>query len=336
MSAAGPAVPATMRAVRYGGVGGAEVISIEQVDTPQPRGGQVLIKVAAAGMNFADIERRRGRYLEATPLPYIPGSEIAGTVVALGQGVEAKGWLAVGARVMGMCPSGGYAEYVAAPMQLLAPAPATLSDEEAAALPVQGLSAYHLLKTSARLAEGETVLVTAAAGGVGTLAVQVARLLGAGKVIAAAGSDDKAEFLAGLGADAFINYQTQDITERVKALTGGKGADVILEPVGGAIYSQCEAALARFGRLVTFGQAGGQPAQVDTIRLMRRNAAVIGFWLSTLPPARIAEGMQALSDWIAEGKLRIIVGATYPLDEVARAQDDMLARRTRGKVTLTV
>lgn len=336
MSSATPAIPVTMRAIRYVGAGGPEVIRLEEIPVPQPGEREVLVKVAAAGVNFADIARRYGRYLERTPIPYTPGSEIVGEVVALGPGVAAEGWLRVGARVMGMCASGGYAQYAATSPRLLAPAPAGLKDAEAAALPVQGLTAYHLLKTTARLAEGESVLVNAAAGGVGTLAVQVARVMGASKVIAAVGSDDKGDLLRSLGADAVVNYSTEDLTERVRALTDGKGANVILEPVGGEVYAKSEAALASFGRLVVFGQASGKPGQIDPARLMRRNAEVSGFWLATLPPRMIAEGIAALGGWLAEGKLRVIVGATYPLADAARAQEDMEARRTRGKLALLV
>jgi NADPH2:quinone reductase len=328
--------PTTMRAIRYQAAGGPEVIALEQVAVPQPGQGEALVKVGAAGVNFADIARRYNRYLEATPTPYIPGSEIVGTIVALGPETPEHGWLRVGARVVGLCASGGYAEYVATSTRMLAPAPAGPSDAELVALPVQGVTAYLLLKTSARLAQGDTVLVNAAGGGVGVLAIQVARLLGAGKIIASAGSDDKAELTRSLGADAFINYRTEHLTERVRALTDRKGADVILEPVGGEVYAQSEAALAPFGRLVTFGQASGQPGQVDMARLMRRNAAVIGFWLATAPGRMIAEAMQALSGWLTDGTLRIIIGGVYPLEEAARAQEDMEARRTHGKLALLV
>lgn len=329
-------LPATMRAIRYQAAGGPEVIRLDQVPVPQPRQGEALIQVAAAGVNFADISRRYNHYLEATPTPYIPGSEIVGMVVALGPDTPESDWLRVGARVVGLCASGGYAEYVATSARMLAPAPAGVSDAELVALPIQGVTAYHLLKTSGRMAAGETVLINAAGGGVGVMAIQVARLLGAGKIIAAAGSDDKAELTRSLGADEFINYRSEHLTERVREITGGNGADVILEPVGGEIYARSEAALAPFGRLALFGRASGEQAEVDTSRLMRRNAAVIGFWLATIPGHMTVEGMQALGAWLAEGKLRIILGGVYPLEEAARAQEDLEGRRTHGKLALTV
>ncbi|MDE3231513.1 MAG: zinc-binding dehydrogenase, partial [Chloroflexota bacterium] len=139
-----------------------------------------------------------------------------------------------------------------------------------------------------------------------------------------------------LGAHEFINYRTENLTERVKALTDGKGADVILEPVGGDIYHQSEQALASFGRLVVFGAASGQPGQIDPLRLMRRNASVVGFWMATLPGRMIAEGMGAMAGWLAQGELRIISGGVYPLAEAAQAQRDLEARRTRGKLALVM
>lgn len=329
-------VPTTMRAIRYRAAGGPEVITLDQARVPQPAKGEALVRVGAAGVNFADIARRYNRYLEATPFPYIPGAEIAGTLVALGPDTPESDGLRVGARVVGLCAAGGYAEYVATPLRMLAPAPAGPSDAELVALPVQGVTAYHLLKTSARLAQGESVVINAAGGGVGVLAIQVARLLGAGMILAAAGSDEKAELVRSLGADKFINYRAERLSERVRAETDGKGANVILEPVGGEVYRQSEAALASFGRLIVFGQASGQAPAVDAARLMRRNAAVIGFWLATLPGSMIAEAMQALGGWLAEGKLRIILGGVYPLEEAARAQEDMEARRTHGKLALTI
>jgi NADPH2:quinone reductase len=336
MSSTTPTTPTTMRAIRYQAAGGPEVITLEQTPVPQPAKGEALVKVGAAGVNFADIARRYNRYLEATPIPYIPGSEIAGVIAALGPDTPESDGLRVGARVVGLCASGGYAEYVATSLRMLAPAPAVPSDAELVALPVQGVTAYHLLKSSARLAQGESVLINAAGGGVGVLAIQVARLLGAGMILAAAGADEKGELTRSLGADAFINYRTEQLTERVRELTDGKGANVILEPVGGAVYKQSEAALASFGRLITFGQASGQAPVVDTTRLMRRNAEVIGFWLATLPGSMIAEAMQALAGWLADGKLRIILGGVYPLEAAAHAQQDMEARHTHGKLALTI
>ncbi|HUY78801.1 MAG TPA: NADPH:quinone oxidoreductase family protein [Ktedonobacterales bacterium] len=334
--AAETSIPATMRAIRYHQLGGPEVLQLDELPTPTPQAGEALIKVAAAGVNYADTRRRIGQYLEATPLPYIPGSEIAGTVVALGEGVPADGPVQVGSRVMALCASGGYAEYIALPARSLAPAHDALDMTEAAGLPLQGLTAYHTLHTSARMQPGETTLVNAAAGGVGTLAVQLAKLGGAGKVIAAASSAEKLALAQSLGADALINYATEDLTAQVRALTEGKGVDIVLESVGGEVFNRSLASLAVFGRLVTFGQASGQAGTVETARLMRRNAALIGFWLAILPPRMVQQGLQALIGYLTAGQLRVIVGATYPLAEAARAHADLEARGTTGKLVLTM
>lgn len=329
-------IPATMRAIRYHRLGGPEVLQLDEIATPTPQAGEALIKVAAAGLNYADTRRRIGQYLEPTPLPYIPGSEVAGTVVALGADTPADGFVRVGSRVMTLCPSGGYAEYVAVPLRMLAPAPDGMDLTAAAALPLQGLTAYHTLHTSARMQPGETVVVNAAAGGVGTLAVQLAKLGGAGKVIAAAGSAEKLALARSLGADEGINYVTDDLAAQVRALTDGKGADIILESVGGQVFNRSLASLALFGRLVTFGQASGQPGTVETGRLMQRNASLIGFWLAILPNRMMVEGMQALMGYLASGQLRVVVGATYPLADAARAQADLESRHATGKLVLTM
>ena len=329
-------IPATMRAIRYHSLGGPEVLQLDEIATPSPQAGEALIKVAAAGLNYADTRRRIGQYLEPTPLPYIPGSEVAGTVVALGADTPADGFVRVGSRVMTLCPSGGYAEYVAVPLRMLAPAPDGMDMAMAAGLPLQGLTAYHTLHTSARMQPGETVVVNAAAGGVGTLAVQLAKLGGAGKVIAAAGSAEKLALARSLGADEGVNYVTDDLAAQVRALTDGKGADIILESVGGQVFNRSLACLALFGRLVTFGQASGQPGTVETGRLMQRNASLIGFWLAVLPNRMMVEGMQALMGYLASGQLRVIVGATYPLADAARAQTDLESRNATGKLVLTM
>jgi len=329
-------IPATMRAIRYHAVGGPEVLQLDELTTPQPQAGEVLLRVRASGLNYADIARRYGRYLEPTPLPYIPGSEVAGEIVALGPDVAPQGGMQVGAAALALASSGGYAEYIALPARTVVPLPAGFDMAQAAALPLQGLTAYSILHLSGRMQPGETVLVNAAAGGVGTLAVQLAKLGGAGRVVAAAGSDEKLALARELGADETINYATEDLAERVRAITEGKGADVILEPVGGEVFNRSLAALARGGRLVTFGQASGQPGTVDTGRLMARNASVVGFWLAILPARQMAEGMQALMTALGAGKLRVIIGGTYPLADAARAQTDLESRRTTGKLVLTV
>ncbi|WP_052889729.1 quinone oxidoreductase family protein [Thermogemmatispora carboxidivorans] len=323
-----------MKAIRINETGGPEVLHLEEMETPQPRQGEVLIKVAAAGVNYADLAQRQGTYLTRTRTPTTLGFEVAGTVVALGEGVTAP---APGTRVAAFA-TGGYAEYATARAETVFPIPESLDFVRAAALPVQGVTAYQLLHDSARLQAGESVLVHAAAGGVGTFAVQLAHLLGAGQVIGTASSEEKLEYIRRLGADWAINYSQENWTEQVKQATGGRGVDVLLEMVGGSIAEQSLRCLAPFGRMVVFGAASGQIVQFSGIQLMYKNQEIIGYWLSAWlsRPQQIAFAMQELTRYLAAGQLTIFVGQTFPLEEAANAHRAIAERRTTGKVVLTV
>ncbi|WP_069803944.1 quinone oxidoreductase family protein [Thermogemmatispora onikobensis] len=323
-----------MKAIRIYETGGPEVLRLEEIETPQPRQGEVLIKVAAAGVNYADLAQRQGTYLTRTRTPTTLGVEVAGTVVALGEGVTAP---SPGTRVAAFA-TGGYAEYATARAETVFPIPETLDFVRAAALPVQGVTAYQLLHDSARLQAGESVLVHAAAGGVGTFAVQLAHLLGAGQVIGTASSEAKLEYIRRLGADQAINYSQENWTEQVKQATGGRGVDVLLEMVGGSIAEQNLRCLAPFGRMVVYGAASGQIVQFSGIQLMYKNQAIIGYWLSAWlsRPQQVAFAMQELTRYLAAGQLTISVGQTFPLEEAANAHRAIAERRTTGKVVLTV
>jgi len=319
-----------MQAIRIYETGGPEVMLLEEVETPVPGQGEVLIKVAAAGVNYADLAQRQGAYLTRTRTPMTPGFEVAGTIAALGPGVSAP---AVGTRVIAFV-NGGYAEYAVASAFTIIPIPENLDFAHAAAFAVQGLTAYQTLRESGRLQEGESVLVQAAAGGVGTLAVQLARLMGAGKVIGTASNEQKLDLVRRLGADAAINYTQDDWVEQVKKASGGHGVDVVLEVVGGAIADQCLQCLAPFGRMVIIGAASGQRAQFSAIQLMYKNLSVVGYWLAARMsrPDRIAAAAVELMQYLATGTLQIIVGQTFPLAEAAEAHRAIAARRTTGKV----
>jgi NADPH2:quinone reductase len=310
-------------------------MNLEEIDTPKPGAGEVLIRVMAAGVNYADLAQRKGAYLTPTRLPLTLGMEVAGVVEALGAGVAG---LPVGTRVAALV-GGGYAEYAVATAGGVIPIPSGLDFAHAAAFPLQGLTAYQLLKESARLQTGESVLVHAAAGGVGTLAVQLAKLMGAGTVIGTASTEEKLDLARELGADVGINYTEDDWVDRVRAATGGNGVQIVLEMVGGRIAQQSLQCLTPFdGRMVVFGSASGEVAQFSGRDLMNRNIAVLGYWLSPWMsrPAQIAGAMQALMGYLDTGKLRIIVGQTYPLAEAAAAHQAMAARQTTGKVVLVV
>jgi NADPH:quinone reductase len=323
-----------MKAIRIHETGGPEVMHLEEVETPTPAQGEVLIKIAAAGVNYADLAQRQGAYLTRTRTPMTMGFEVAGTIEALGPGVSAP---PVGTRVIAFV-EGGYAEYAVASASTIIPIPENLDFAHAAAFAVQGLTAYQTLRESGRLQPGESVLVQAAAGGVGTLAVQLARLMGAGKVIGTASNEQKLDLVRRLGADAAINYTQDDWVEQVKKATGGRGVDVVLEVVGGDIAGQCLQCIAPFGRLVVIGAASGQRAQFSAIQLMYKNLSVVGYWLTTWlsRPDRIAAATIELMQYLATGTLQIVVGQTYPLADAAEAHRAIAERRTTGKVVLLV
>lgn len=313
-----------MRAIQIGRYGGPEVLEVVELPDPQPRPDQVLIDVAGIGVNYADTHLADGSYLTNPELPHVPGSEVIGRA-------------ANGRRVMALTGSGGYAEKALAPAALSIEVPEGIDDGAALAILVQGLSAWHLLRTSAQLQPGETVVVNAAAGGVGSLAVQLAKIFGAGRVIATASSPDKQKLALDLGADVAVDGAAGGYTERVVEANNGKRVDVILDAVGGPVFAAAFEALGQFGRLVTFGAASREaPAAIEPARLMKRNLSVIGFWLSPAlaRPGMFAEPLTELLQLVAAGRLRPVVGAEYPLADARRAHEDLLARRSTGKLIL--
>jgi NADPH:quinone reductase len=323
-----------VKAIRIDETGGPEVMHLEEIETPKPKAGEILIKVAAAGINYADLAQRAGAYLTPTRTPTTPGAEIAGTVAALGAGVNSP---VEGTRVAAFC-NGGYAEYAISQATMVIPIPSGIDFIHAAAFPVQGITAYQLLHESARIQPGESVLVHAAAGGVGTLAVQLAKVMGAGTVVGTASNKNKLDLIHRLGADVPINYTEQDWVEQVNNATGGKGVDIILEMVGGQIAEQSLKCLAPFGRMVIYGAASGRISQFSGIQLMYKNQAILGYWLTSQlsRPERIAQAVMDLMQYLSTGKLEIIVGQTFPLEQAADAHRAIAERKTTGKVVLLV
>jgi NADPH2:quinone reductase len=313
-----------MRAIQVQEFGGPEVLRLVEIPVPEPGDGEVLIRVTRAGINFADTHQRRNEYLAAAHLPLIPGAEVAGVRDDTGE------------RVVAMCGTGGYAEYATAPEALTVPVPDGVEDGAALALLLQGLTAWHLYRTSARVQPGESVVVHAAAGGVGSLAVQLGRPMGAGRVIATASSEEKRALALELGADAAVDAAPDGLADRLIEANGGTRVDVVFEMAGGEVFEQSLSALAPFGRVIAYGNASGEANTVATGRLMRRSAAVVGFWLMHLVGRRemVAEPLADLFARAARGELRAVVGATYPLADAARAHTDMQARRTTGKLLL--
>jgi NADPH2:quinone reductase len=312
-----------VKAIQIEEFGGPEVLRHIEIPDPEPGEGEVVVEVARAGVNFADTHTIRDDYLARQSLPLIPGGEIAGRT-------------ADGRRVAAMLVSGGYAERVAVPEAALVPIPDRVSDDQAAALLLQGLTARSLLRVSARLEPGESVVVGGAAGGTGSLAVQLAKRLGAGRVIALASSDRKRELALRLGADAAVDSRAADLNAEILDANGGEQVDVVLEMSGGEVFDACLAALAPFGRLVTFGIASRQQNTVRSGDLMRTSRAVVGFWLVHLfrRPNELRAGIAELLGAVAAGELEVVIGGTYPLSDARRALEDIDARRTEGKLLL--
>lgn len=324
---------ASMKAVNVEEFGEPGVLIYGEAERPAPGEGEVLIEVKSAGINYADTMRRRNQYVERQTLPFTPGSEVAGVVSELGQGIEG---LSVGDRVVTLLGTGGYAEYAVAPAASVIPLPEGLGFDEAAAIPLQGLTAYHCIKTSGALQPGESVLVHAAAGGVGSLAVQMAKLLGAGTVIATASTPEKLELAESLGADVLIDYTEDGWVEQVREATGGKGADVILEMVGGDFLAQNLKCLNVFGRMVVFGAASGERGSIVPVDLMKRCHAIVGFYLPQIlgRPDLLGPSLQEVLGWISTGEVKLIIGGAYPLEDVATAHADLEGRKTTGKLLL--
>jgi NADPH:quinone reductase len=311
-----------VKAIQIEEFGGPEVLQVTEVPDPEPPDGQVVVDVARAGMNFADTHQIRNDYLAEQSLPMIPGGEISGTTPD-------------GRRVAAIMSGGGYAQKVAVPEAWLVPLPDEVSDEQAAGLLLQGLTAHALLHFCAHVEKGETVVVEAAGGGTGSLAVQLAKHAGA-KVIALASSEEKHELCRRLGADATADSRADDLKQAILEANGGDRVDVVLHMSGAGFEAEL-GALGSLGRIVVFGNAARQPNKVATNYLLQTSKSVMGFWLVPL----IAQRRELLGSMIAEllgavaaGELEVVIGGVYPLSEAARAHTEMQERRTTGKLLL--
>lgn len=329
-----------MKAIRVHELGGPETLRLDELPIPRPGPGRVLIRVAVSGLNFADTAIRRGRFVMQPALPYVPGFEVAGTVVARGAGVDPERF-PLGSRVAALTlDGGGYAEFVVARAAHTIALPTTLSFEEGAAFPLQGLSAYHALTTMGRLRAGETVAVLAAAGGVGTLALQLARLLGAGRVIALVGGPEKLRLVRELGADDAIDYLRENFPARINEITEGRGADLIVESVGGTYLERCFECLAVMGRVITLGNTSGVQADLNGVwsRLRNRSQALIGLHLSAVldRPELREPSIQTLLQLLTGRQLQVVIGGVFRLEEASAAQAMLENRRSIGKILLRV
>jgi NADPH2:quinone reductase len=311
-----------MRAIQVHEFGGPEVMNLVELPDPQAGDGMVVVDVQRAGINFADTHATRDDYLAPQSLPMVPGGEISGRTPD-------------GRRVAALLAGGGYAERVAVPESWLVPVPDEVSDDVAAGLLLQGLTAHALVNRCAALQEGETIVVQAAAGGTGTLAVQLAKRAG-GRVIALASSEDKRELAARLGADATVDSRAEDLKGAILEANDGDPVDAVLEMAGGPSFEACLRTLAPFGRMVVFGIASREPNRVDTGHLLRNSRAVMGFWLMHLVPQRkvVAAMVADLLAAVQASELEVVIGDVYPLSDVRRAHEDLAARRTQGKLLL--
>jgi NADPH:quinone reductase len=312
-----------VRAVQIDEFGGPEVLKVVDLPKPEPSDGQVLIEVSRAGMNFADTHQRENSYLARYETPLVLGGEVAGRTED-------------GRRVVAMVPSGGYAEYALAHEAAVFPIPDGVDDGAALALLIQGLTAWHLYRTSAKLAEGESVVIISGAGGVGSLAVQLGHPFGAGRVIATASTEEKRALTLELGADAAVDPATEDFKEALIEANGGNRVDVVFEMAGGRVFEQSAEALAPFGRIVAYGIASREQNTLETGRLMRKSRSVVGFWLMHCLGRRdmIEEPLADLFGRTARGELKPQMGETYALSDVRRAHEDLQGRRTSGKLLL--
>ncbi|SDH09276.1 quinone oxidoreductase family protein [Microbacterium pygmaeum] len=313
-----------MRAIQVTEFGGPEVLVLAEVPRPQPGPDDVLIAVERAGINYADTHQAENSYLAGSSLPMIPGGEVVGRA-------------ADGRRVVALVDGGGYAEYAVASERQTFAVPDGVDDLSALALLVQGATAWLLLSHTTRLQAGESVVVHAAAGGVGTLAVQLARRLGAGRVIATASSAHKRELAVSLGADTAIDAASENLTEAIREANGGRRVDVILDMTGGRTTDQSVAALAPFGRLAFYGMASRRsPTPIAPASLLSHSTSISGMWLPHAfgVPGLMPHVMEELFALVADGSLRVIAGGEYPLAEARRAHEDLRSRRTSGKLLL--
>jgi NADPH2:quinone reductase len=310
-----------------------EGLRYAELSDPAPGPGEVLIEVRAIGCNFFDILMIQGRYQVKPPLPFVPGGEIAGVIRALGAGVCD---LAVGERVFAMIGYGGYASLAVAPAATVSRMPPAMPFEHAAAFGIAYQTAYFALVYRAALRAEETLLVHAAAGGVGLAAVQIGRALGA-RVLATAGAPEKCALARAQGATEAYSYRTPDWVEKVRAATGGRGADVIYDPVGGDVFDLSTKCIAFGGRLLVIGFASGRIPTIEANRILLKNIAIVGLHWGAYrihDPARIGAAQAALFALYAAGAVTPVVSATHPLRSAAAALAEIISRRSVGKVIL--
>jgi NADPH2:quinone reductase len=312
-----------MKAIQITEFGGPDVMHLVDLETPTPGAGQELITVSSIGINYADTHQTENSYLFPQKLPLIPGVEVVGTTAS-------------GVRVLALVEGGGYAQEVVTYSAAMVPVTEGVSNEQALCMLVQGSTAWHVLKTFGHLQPGETVVVHAAAGGVGTIAIQLAKMWGA-KVIAVASSEGKRALATSLGADAVVDATQENLGEAIRAANGGKRVNLVLEMVGGKTFDDSLEILAPFGRLVVYGMASRvAPTIIQPASLMGGSKTITGFWLQHCFGKKelMNDVIEQLFALVVEGKLKPVIGATYPMSQAAIAHKAMRSRETTGKITL--
>jgi NADPH:quinone reductase len=316
---------------------GVDALQWKDLPTPQPKAGEVLVEVKAASLNFPDLLIVQNKYQHKPPLPFVPGSEFAGVVAAVGAGVT---HLQVGQRVACLAGTGGFGTHTLAPAARCVALPPAFPFVDAAAFIMTYATSYHALVDRAALKAGETVLVLGAAGGVGTAAIQVAKAVGA-HVIAAASSDDKCELCRSIGADATINYTREAVPnafrDAIKSATNGKGPDVVYDPVGGEFAEPAFRSIAWRGRYCVIGFAAGPIPSLPLNLPLLKGASVVGvFWgeLARREPASAAATLQELAHWYADGRIKPVIDRTMPMAELKAAYERMGSRAVQGKLVL--
>lgn len=327
-----------MRAVQFAEFGKPEVLKLVDVERPRPKVDEVLIEMIATGVSYVDVRTRQGAYNRAETrvggvgLPGIPGLQAVGRVVEVGGADKSL----LERKVVASLTAGACAQYFLAPSSLCAVVPEAIDDNVLAAIPMQGLTAYLMLTASTRLQRGESVLVHAAGSGVGSLAVQIARILGAGTIVATAASEEKRNYARTLGADVAIDYTKAGWTETVLEATGGRGVDILLESIGGDVFEQNFGCLARFGRYIVFGSTRGLGKPVEARRLMTKSQSLTGIYLPVFHarPDLMQEGLRFLVDNVANGKLSLEIAATLRLEDAAKAHQMLEDRSVVGAIVL--
>lgn len=324
-----------MKAIRVHALGSLDTLDLEEVDDPVLKTGEVRMAVKACGINFADVLMVKGQYQEKPPLPFTPGFEAVGEVVEVGEGCER---LKVGDRIMGLIQNGGLAEQATLPETLAIPIPDGIDWTAAAAFPTAYGTSHAALKHRANLQPGETLVVHGAAGGVGLTAVEIGKIMGA-RVIATASTPEKLEVARSKGADELIDYSKEDVRQRIKDLTDGKGADVIYDPVGGKAFEASLRAINFEGRILVIGFASGDIPTIPANIVLVKNIAVIGlYWgsYSWKKPEVLMASLTELLGWLGDGKIKPHVSETHPLADASKALKALAERRSTGKVVVTM